>query len=611
MTEELKNERLLVEEWLKKIGEAEKAYAKYYDLVDETRDFYKDSKGSRNGKYNIFWSTVETLKPFLYFKQPKFYIERSEKNAGKAEKLACEILENALRWDLEQFDFDSVIKYARNDFLISGAGIIWEQYKPEIEIRPDPLNPENEIAVKSGETVESVYIDPRYFLTDVNRVGVWEDITWVARKIYMGKDEAEQEFDQEFLFADGGRRDICIYEVWDKVSQKIYWLTKAVPDRFLKTEDNLLGVRGFFPCPKPIYATLTNNSVIPVPDYCMIKEMLNELNGINTRMKLTMQALKVSGAYDNAFPELADILNKDVTLVAVSDFVKLRESGGIRGVVDFAPLEQYVTALEQLANRRQDVIANIFDVTGVSDIMRGSSNAAETATAVTKKTNFGTLRNQDRQNDMQRFIRDLLQIKAEVICEMFDAGRLASFLDKEKRQDGAQVAEAVKLLKTEKLRGMLFTVETDAVFNREEESNKVVNAVKIINETVTTALTTVSQQPLLLPLYKAMMAAVVDTLPRGRSFETVLDKVFADVSSFLEQQQKAQQIKQQQAASVPQQQNPVLKLEQEKNALKAKELAIKEKIEQQRIDLENRQLDAETAIKAQKLEMEAAGKIQK
>lgn len=117
---------------------------------------------------------------------------------------------------------------------------------------------------------------------------------------------------------------------------------------------------------------------------------------------------------------------------------------------------------------------------------------------------------------MQRFIRDLLRIKAEIICEMFDPERLAGFLDQDKRQDAALVNQAVNILKTEKLRGMLFSVETDAVFNREEESGKTINAVKTINEMVTVALSTVSQQPLLLPLYKIMIDSVVDTLPRGR-----------------------------------------------------------------------------------------------
>ncbi len=291
--------------------------------------------------------------------------------------------------------------------------------------------------------------------------------------------------------------------------------------------------------------------------------------------------------------------------------MKLRESGGIRGIVDFAPIEQYVTALEQLALRRQEVIASIFDVTGVSDIMRGNSNESDTATAVIKKTNFGTLRNQDRQNDMQRFIRDLLRIKAEIICEMFEPARLASFLDEAKRQDAQTVDAAVNILKTEKLRGMVFSIETDAVFNRDEESNRAIMAVKTINEMVMTALTTVTQQPLLLPLYKTMIEVVVDTLPRGRVFENMLEKVFADVSVFLEQQQKAQELQQQQAALQQPQENPVLAIELQKNQLKAKELEVKEKLEQQRIDLENRQLAAETMIKAQKLELEAKGEVRR
>lgn len=416
-----------------------------------------------------------------------------------------------------------MIKYARNDFLISGAGIVWEQYKPVIETQPDPLDPESEIAVKTGEKVESVYLDPRYFLTDTDRVGVWEDVTWIARKfIWTGK-LPRRSLTRNFRKTAADGRTFAYTKSGTRLRANL--LAVAGGRRQVSESKRQSAERQrLFPCPKPIFATMTNNSIIPVPDYCMIREMLNELNGINSRMKLTMQALKVSGAYDNAFPELADILSKDVTLVAVSDFVKLRENGGIRGVVDFAPIEQYVTALEQLAVRRQDVIASIFDVTGVSDIMRGSSDGSDTATAVVKKTNFGTLRNQDRQNDMQRFIRDLLRIKAEIICEMFDPERLAGFLDQDKRQDAALVNQAVNILKTEKLRGMLFSVETDAVFNREEESGKTINAVKTINEMVTVALSTVSQQPLLLPLYKIMIDSVVDTLPRGRVFETVLEK---------------------------------------------------------------------------------------
>mgnify|MGYP000655152700 CR=1 FL=1 len=601
MTEDKTDERGLVEEWLKKINEAEKVYAKYYELVDETRDFYKDSKGSKSGKYNIFWSSVETLKPFLYFKQPKFYVERSNKNAGKAEKLACEMLENALKWDLEQFDFDSVIKYARNDFLISGAGIVWEQYKPVIETQPDPLDPESEIAVKTGEKVESVYLDPRYFLTDTDRVGVWEDVTWIARKIYMDREAAEEEFDEEFSENGGGRKDVCIYEIWDKTSGKIYWLSRAVADKFLKVSDNLLNVNGFFPCPKPIFATMTNNSIIPVPDYCMIREMLNELNGINSRMKLTMQALKVSGAYDNAFPELADILSKDVTLVAVSDFVKLRENGGIRGVVDFAPIEQYVTALEQLAVRRQDVIASIFDVTGVSDIMRGSSDGSDTATAVVKKTNFGTLRNQDRQNDMQRFLCDLLRIKAEIICEHFSEDTLVQFVEDEAEQQ--YFTAALSILRQDKTRNLTFGIETDGVFDQEAENAKALETVKTISDIIQSAFGVVSQQPALLPLYRKMVESVVIGMPNARQYQNVLEQVFARIEQELSQPEPEQQPEQDPRVAVQMQKNQQeYEIKKEQNAIKRGELELKRWTERMDAALTEKEMDLQAALTEQKIQ---------
>ena len=129
------NKQQQVEKWLKKISAAEKKYESYYNLIKETREFYKDNRGFgyNVGHYNIFWSTIETLKPFLYFKQPKPYLERSGKSANKIEKLACDILSKSLIWNLQQFDFDSIIKYARNDFLISGCGIVWERYHPNFE----------------------------------------------------------------------------------------------------------------------------------------------------------------------------------------------------------------------------------------------------------------------------------------------------------------------------------------------------------------------------------------------------------------------------------------------------------------------------------------------
>lgn len=559
-----KTNKELYEAWRAKIRIAEKNYAKYYSLVNEIREYYRNER--QKNKQNIFWSSVETLKPFLYFKQPHPFIIRCGKTANETETTACKIMERALDWNMKQFDFDSVIKYARNDFLLSGMGILWEQYQPSFKKIGDVL-------FKDREQVNTVYVNPLNFLADTDKVNVWEDIEWIARRSYANIEEIYDNFGEEkagyFMEKNPEDRYISVYEIWDKTTKHIYYLSPEYPDDFLGINEDTLHLSGFFPCPKPVMATLANDGIIPVPDYVEIRSLLDELDGVNSRMRLTMQALKVSGCYDNSFPELANILNKDVTLISLNDFDKLKDAGGIKGIIDFAPIEQYISALQVLAERRKMIMEAIYEVTGVSDIMRGSASANETATAVERKTNFGTLRNQDRQNDMQRFLKDLLRIKAEIICEQFSPEMLASFLEEDERKNQQLVSNAVKLLKTEKLRGMILELETDTTFNQKKEEEKILGVLQNINEMIKQAFGLVSQQPALLPLYRQMIETAVASMPNARQFEHVLSEVFEKISAELN-------------APDPkplQKENPVITLQRQKQeqdyAVKKEQTAIK------------------------------------
>ena len=123
------NQKSEVSDWLEKIAKSEKKYNEYHKLFEDIRKYYRNE--TKKDKQNIFWSSIETLKPFLYFKQPKPYIERKEKSDNKTHNFACQILEKALCNSLEKFDFDSIIKYARNDFLLGGSGIVIERYVPK------------------------------------------------------------------------------------------------------------------------------------------------------------------------------------------------------------------------------------------------------------------------------------------------------------------------------------------------------------------------------------------------------------------------------------------------------------------------------------------------
>jgi hypothetical protein len=57
-----------------------------------------------------------------------------------------------------------------------------------------------------------------------------------------------------------------VYEIWWKPTKKVYFIAKSY-DELCKEVDDPLKLDGFFPCPEPISATMTNDTLIPVPDY--------------------------------------------------------------------------------------------------------------------------------------------------------------------------------------------------------------------------------------------------------------------------------------------------------------------------------------------------------
>ena len=610
-----------VKKWIDRISSAEKKWQVYHDLIKDIREYYKNEK--KKNKQNIFWSSIETLKPFIYFKPPVPYVERKSKTANPVEDVACKILEKALNQNLEAQDFDGVIKYARNDFLLSGLGLTYEKYVPTFEkviqavTVEVPVLGEQEVAQKEVEIltdakVETSYIDPQKLIFDCNHVNVWEDCEWVAQIIEMtkgevieqfGKDIADKLIDKLNPLENELDKATNVYRIWDKKDGKIIYLSKEVKDEFLRVDDDVLKIEGFYPFGKPLFATLANDGLIPVPDYSEIKCQLDELDGVNSRMKLTMQALKVSGAYDGSFPELANLLDKDVTLIEVSDFDKIREKGGIEGFVGFMPIGQYIDALQALAERRAQLIQAIYEITGVSDIMRGNSDPSETATAVTKKTNFGTLRNQDRQNDMQRYLTDVLKIKAEIICEMWTPELLAQYAEPDTQPN--IVMQAIALLKTDKIRNLTLGIETDTSFMQDEEADKTLNAVKTIHEMVTAAFQVVSAQPALLPLYKQMIDSVVVTLPNTRQFSAAIDETFARIEAELaqpEQEQPNPDMIRAQADMARAQADQVknaneFQIKQEANAIKQEEVALKKQIEDNKVMMEKYEADLQFKLK--------------
>jgi hypothetical protein len=68
---------------------------------------------------------------------------------------------------------------------------------------------------------------------------------------------------------------------------------------------------------------------------------------------------------------------------------------------------------------RKQIIDDIYQIMGLSDIMRGSTNPEETLGAQQLKTQYGSVRIRDKQGEMVRVARDIEEITAEIMCSEF------------------------------------------------------------------------------------------------------------------------------------------------------------------------------------------------
>jgi hypothetical protein len=183
-----------------------------------------------------------------------------------------------------------------------------------------------------------------------------------------------------------------------------------------------LGLRDFFPCPRPIYSSMDTTSLIPLPDYDMWKDQAQEVDELTGRINRLIKACQVRGAYDARFTEIARLFEDglETDMVPVDNWAEFAQTGGLKGSMDFAPLSDIIEAIGQLYNAREQSKRDAAEISGVSDILRGQNVGPEkSATEARISGQYGTLRLQDRQGEIQRFCRDIVRMMGELIAQSF------------------------------------------------------------------------------------------------------------------------------------------------------------------------------------------------
>lgn len=560
----------LVKKWLQQVNFYEKEFEGWVERSKKLLLRYRDETKTTRGesRYNVFWSNVETLKPAIYARTPTPEVERKFKDSDPDGRTASMILERGTAFSVKEQDFDAVMKNVRDDYLRVGRGTPWVRYVPTMQPMMSNGQP---VMGEDGQPVEEVaydavvcdYVHWGDFLHGTGRV--WEEVTWVGKRTYLTRDEVKQQFGEEiaqaiqltFLpknLAEEGRKasaehDLLkkaqVIEIWDRTTKKVYWVSDGYKEKPLRVLDDPLKLKRFFPCPRPLYATLTTDSLVPISDYCQYQDLCNELDELSTRENLLTEACRVAGVYDASKEAIEDLLSRNYEnkLIPVSDWARFAQDGGFDGSVQFMPLKDIVGALQVLSNRKQTVKQEIYEITGLSDIIRGASGpAGVTATEQQLKGQFGTLRISDKQYEMQRIARDVIEIMAEIIAEHFQPQTLALISDIElvSPEDMQRFSNAVALLRNDALRSFRIGIETDSTINLDEtqekqDRNEFIQAVAGFMQQAVPAM---QQMPGFSKAFGEMLLFLARGFKAGRSLENAIEE---GVQATLNQIEQAQQ----------------------------------------------------------------------
>lgn len=421
--------------WLDLIKHAETKYANYHDKCDAIDKLYADlekmSASTADRQFQIFWANLEVLKPAIYSRPPVPVVVPRFKDRKPLPRKASELLERSLSSSFEAEDVDSTMLLVRDDLATNARGVVWERY----ETIPKP----------DGSTLEKVcyeHVDRRDFLHSVSRK--WQEVDWVARRVWLTRDKGLKRFEKasgklwlsaEFKSREGedrqsgekvaeGEEKAACWELWHKGASLVVWASPGLED-VLDISEPFLSLESFWPCPRPTYGTLQRNSLIPVPDFLYYKDQVEEINELTARISALSEALKLKGFYSAGAGELSDAIetaiksnDNNAILVPVSNFAALG-GASLKDSIVWLPVEQVAEVIAQLVALRKQLIDDVYQLTGLSDIMRGATDPDETLGAQELKSQYGSIRVRSKQEELVRIARDMTRISAEIMAENF------------------------------------------------------------------------------------------------------------------------------------------------------------------------------------------------
>ena len=618
------------EKWYKVIMGYERAYKRWEARVDRIIRRYKDdSRYDRNpnARFNILWSNVQTIQPAIFARLPRPDVSRRFRDNDPIGRVASMMLERALEFELEHYgDYKSAMSNSVLDRLLGGRGTAWVRYEPHIagEVAGEPddgyqvTEDTDESETPEGMEIENEerieyecapvdYVHWKDFGHTVART--WEEVTAVWRRVYMNRPALVERFGEDLGYqipldtqpddlknsykSEEGAFQALIYEIWDKETGKVLWISKSL-GKILDERDDPLQLENFWPCPKPLYSTLTNESLEPIPDFTMYQDQARELDTLADRIEGLINALKVRGVYDASNSELQRLFSEgeNNTLIPVKNWGAFAEKQGMKGAIDLVDIAPFAVALQQCYQAMEQVKSQIYEIIGIADIQRGQTDPNETLGAQIIKSNNAAGRLKTMQHNVVDFATTLLRIKAQIICNHFtdDTILKISGASQLSQQDQQYIPQALALLRDETAANFRIEVTSDSMIFQDEEAekNNRMAFLQAVGGFMQTALPAAANSPELAPMLMEMLKFSVTAFRAGKQLEGIIDETADQI------REAAQQSKGKPKPPPPEIQKMQMQIQAEQQ-----KLAQEAQMEQQRMVMQNELEKAKQEYQAQ------------
>ncbi|MCE2759740.1 MAG: hypothetical protein LW713_01685 [Acetobacteraceae bacterium] len=657
--------------WLDSVALARKNEADWRKGAGEARERYRgDSKNNQGKKFNILFANTQITLPAIYNSTPIPDVRRRFGDADATGKVAAQVLERSLSYSFDAYDFGGNMRAAVFDSVLAGRGVLRVRYEPSFEETEEEQQEAAEEYAEDGEAMQPAaprlvfqkvcveHVDWHDFIIGPGRK--WEEVPWIGFEHRLTRDELKDRFGNIGatmpldIVTDDARarnsdpRDVpdvfkrgTVYELWDKEEREVLFIAPSLPSKILKRVDDPLGLQDFWPMPRPIYDVVDSGSLVPIVPYSLYKDQAEELDHVTRRIDKLVEQCRYRGVYASDIEEFEKLARaQDGEFVPIQNAMQFAERGLDKAIWP-VPLETLVSVIIQLMQHREALKATIYEITGLSDIVRGASVASETATAQQIKAQFGSIRIQDRQAEVQRMARDAVRLMAELIGEKFEPETLGLMTgvdlpqaqQKMMAQQAAMMAQqsgqpvppeieqvltvpswddVLQVLRSDAMRGYRVDIETDSTVQADVARLKT-NAAEFVQGFggfIQAVGPAVQAGAMPMDVVADLLTAFARNFKLGRQAEDALERMGKIAAQPAPQQDQGAAAEAQRAAAEAQaeQQRAAMEmqakqaeaqakaqLEQEKLALEAQRLAMEAQIKEREIAIR----EAEVALKAQ------------